>query len=332
VSLRSHTRAVGIFVLGAVALVLAAILALSSGNWLARRDRFTLYFPGSVRGLDKGGPVTFRGVKVGEVREVKAILVDRPGAVIQIEVVIEVQHHVVEVPEGQAVPAAFAPSASREEFARGLVDRGIRARLVSSSFVTGQKYIDVDFLPAEPARYAGLHPRYPELPTTPTTMEKLGDRAEIIFAKLAELPVDQMLEDMRKALQAAREVLESRDLRDTFASASRGARKMEAALTDARTVLHTADDALGTMRNETAPTADEARQTLRRLRETATHAEDSLDALSGTLRGTDDARLTATQALDELTNTMQAVRNLVDYMQTHPEAVVLGKGPSKEKN
>jgi paraquat-inducible protein B len=330
-SARTHARAVGIFVLGAVAVVLAAVLALSSGNWLARRDRLTVYFPGSVKGLSQGAPVTFRGVKVGEVHDVKAILTGRPEAVIQIEVTIEVQGSVVEVPRGQAVPPALAPSASREDFARGMLDRGIRARLVSASFLTGQKYIDLDFLPAEPARFAGLRPRYPELPTTPTALEKLGDRAETIVAKLAELPVEQMLDDLRKALLAAREVLESRDLRNTFAGASRSARRMESTLAQLETTFHTADETLGVLRSETGPTADEARQTLRGFRDAASRAEDSLGVLKGTLQGTDDTRLTAGRALDELAHTMQALRNLVDYLQTHPEAVVLGKEPSKEK-
>src|SRR5262249_5851274 len=116
-----------------------------------------------------------------------------------------------------------------------------------------------------------------------------------------------------------------------FASASRAARRVEPTLIDMQTTLHTADQALGSFRNETAPTAEEARKTLRTLRDAATHAEESLDTLKGTLQGSDDARLTATQALEELTNTMRALRNLVDYIQTHPEALVLGKEPSKEK-
>jgi paraquat-inducible protein B len=314
-----------------VALVLAAIMVLSSGNWLARRDRFAVYFPGSVRGLDRGSPVTFRGVKVGEVHDVKAVLTGRPEAPVQIEVVIEIQGSVVEIPEGQSLPPALAPSASREEFAQELLKRGIRARLISASFLTGQKYIDLDFLPKEPARFAGLRPRYPELPTSPTSLEKLSDRADMFFAKLAELPVEEMLDDLRKAMQAAREVLESRDLRDAFAGASRSARKAESTLAQVEKTLRTADDSLGALRSETGPTADEARKTLRSFRETAARAEESLDVLRATLRGHDDTRLTATRALEELNHTLQTLRNFVDYLQTHPEAVVLGKEQSKEK-
>jgi hypothetical protein len=54
-------------VLGAIALVLAAVVFFSAGGWFEKRERFSVYFPGSVRGLNPGAPVTFRGIKIGEV-------------------------------------------------------------------------------------------------------------------------------------------------------------------------------------------------------------------------------------------------------------------------
>lgn len=320
---KPHPRAVGAFVLGAVALLLLAIALLSSGNWFSRRDRFTVYFPGSVKGLNPGSAVTFRGVKVGEVTEVKAFLTGKTDPLIQIEAVLEIRSNVVEAPPG--VPRAFPESATAEQFAKGLLDRGIRARMMSASLLTGQRYIDLDFLPGEPARLAALRPRYPELPTTPTAMEKMGDKAEDFLSKVADLPIDQMLEDLRKALSAAREVLESEDLRQTFKSARNTARSMDGTLAELRTTLAAADDTLETLRGEASQTGSEARRTLQDLRDAVARADQSLSTLEGTLRGTDDARLVATEALEEMTRTMQALRNLVDYIQTHPEAVVLGK-------
>jgi phospholipid/cholesterol/gamma-HCH transport system substrate-binding protein len=325
VSAKTHPRLVGAFVLGGIALVLAVIVTLSSGNWLARRDRFALYFPGSVKGLDQGAPVTFRGVKVGEVQDVQAILTGRPDALIQIEVVIEVRNNVIEVPPGQSVPADLLPSASEKDLASGLIARGIRARLKSASLLTGQRYIDLDFLPQEPSRFAGLRPRYPELPTTPTAAERLGDQAEAIVEKLADLPLEQTLDDLRKTLVAARALLESRDLRGAFAGANRSTRKLESTLGQAEATFRMAAETLGAVRGETAPTAEEARQTLRAFHKTADQAQASLTDLSGTLSGTDDTRLTATHALEELIHTLQAFRNLAEYLQTHPEAIVIGK-------
>ena len=45
-SARTHPRIVGVFILGALVVLLAAVVGLSSGGWFARRDRFALYFPG----------------------------------------------------------------------------------------------------------------------------------------------------------------------------------------------------------------------------------------------------------------------------------------------
>ena len=83
-SARQHPRAVGAFLLGAVALLLVAIVALSAGDWLVPKDRFVVFFPGSVRGLNPGAAITFRGIKMGEVKEVTALISGASADPIQI--------------------------------------------------------------------------------------------------------------------------------------------------------------------------------------------------------------------------------------------------------
>ena len=127
-------------------------------------------------------------------------------------------------------------------------------------------------------------------------------------------------------------VFQSPELRHSFAAVGATARKMEATLTRVDAALHAAEETLGAFRSEAGPTAEEARQTLRGFRHTATRADESLDAFAGTLRSHDDTRLTALRALGELTRTMQALRNLAEYLETHPEALVMGKEKPKEKS
>jgi paraquat-inducible protein B len=328
VSQKTHPRVVGAFVLGAIALVLAAIVLLSSGNWFEPKVLFTVFFPGSVRGLNTGAPVTFRGVKIGEVKEVTAFLSGRDDRPIQIEVVIEVRTRVVEAPEGVARPFA---GESPEALAKALIERGVRARMLSQSLLTGQKYIDLDFLPEEPARLAGITRRYPELPTTPTAMEKLGDKAETFFEKLADLPLDEMLEDVRKAIQSLREVLSSPDLRGAIAGAHRGARSIEPTLAEARATLVDARGLIKELNSKVQGVGDDAETTLHEVRDTLDKAQQTLDALERALSGADEARVRAASTLEELERAMKAIRNLVDYIQTHPEAVLQGKPQTKEK-
>jgi paraquat-inducible protein B len=319
---------VGAFVLGAIALLLGAIVLLSSGNWFEPKAHFTVFFPGSVRGLNKGAPVTFRGVKIGEVKDVTAFLTGRDDQAIQIEVLIEIRTRVVEAPPG--MPRPFA-GASQQTLAEGLIARGVRARMMSQSMLTGQKYIDLDFLPKEPARLAGIKRRYPELPTTPTAMEKLGGKAETFFEKLAELPMDEMLEDVRKALQSLREVLSSPDLKGALAGAHRSADGLELTLADARVAIADARALIKRLDGRVESVGGESEATLREMRDAFQKAQSTLETLELTLNGADETRVRAASTLEELERALKAIRNLVDYIQTHPEAVLQGKSGLKEE-
>ena len=327
-SAKTHPRLLGAFVLGAIALVLAAVVLFSAGGWFEKRDRFSVYFPGSVRGLNPGAPVTFRGIKIGEVAEVKAVLTGKADPVIQIEVVVELIGDIVEAPPG--VPRPFA-GMTAGDLARTLIERGVRGKLQSQSLLTGQKYVDFDFLPGEPARFSGLNPRYPELPTTPTAMEKMGDKFEQFLDKLAELPLDEMMEDVRKAIRSIREVLEAPELKAAIRKADRAMGELGPALEDARQTLADARKLLDTAGNEVAGTGGSARETLTRVRQTLDRVGRTLDEIDRTVGSADEARVGAARTLEELERTLRALRHLLDYVQTHPEAVVLGKEKGKEK-
>jgi phospholipid/cholesterol/gamma-HCH transport system substrate-binding protein len=327
VSARTHPRLVGVFVLGAVGLVLAAIVVLSSGGWLHPRDRFTVFFPGSVSGLNSGSPITFRGVRIGQVVDVSPLLTAKPDDPIQIEVAIEFAGEVVQVPPGMADPFA---NLDTEGLGRLLIERGIRGRLVSQSLLTGQKAIDFDFLPDQPARFGGVNPRFFELPTTPTAFERLSARFEGFSEKLADLPLDQMLEDVRNVIQSAREVLGSEDVQKVFASARRAADRIDATLREAQKTLEESQGLIRRLDTEAGSLGQESRETLGELRERLGHTQRVLDSLDATLRGADETRMELAGTFSEMERAMRALRNLVDYIQTHPEAVIQGKKPQKE--
>jgi len=328
VSARTHPRLVGAFVLAAVALLLAAVVYLTSGGWFQPRDRFAVFFPGSLSGLGPGSPVSFRGVRIGQVTSVTPFQTVNPAEPIQIEVVLELYGDVVEVPEGVVNPYA---DLSNDELAHVLIERGIRARLVSVSLLTGQRAIDFDFDPDSEARFAGLSRRHPELPTTPTALERLSARFEEFSEKLAELPLDEMLDDVRNAITAVRDILESEDLRDAFAGAKRSAQALEPLLLDTRNAVVDVHDTLKTLDVEATRTSAELRQTLAEARERLERLQRTIDTVDGALQGADDTRIQAARAFDELQRTMKALGNLVEYIQTHPEAVLQGKESAEEE-
>ena len=58
---------IGLFVVGAIALVVVAIGVLGSGKLFRESVPYVMVFEGSVKGLNVGAPVVFRGVKIGAV-------------------------------------------------------------------------------------------------------------------------------------------------------------------------------------------------------------------------------------------------------------------------
>ncbi len=76
-SKQANPTLIGIFVAGAVGLIVAGILIISGGKLLLTdKTSFVLYFQGSVNGLNIGSPVSFRGVNIGTVTDIQIVVGD----------------------------------------------------------------------------------------------------------------------------------------------------------------------------------------------------------------------------------------------------------------
>jgi len=155
-SRKANKTAIGIFVTGAVALLVIGISVFGSGMLFKRADKYVLFFDGSVKGLTVGSPVVFRGVKIGNVDHVNLLYHPETKEVF-ILVIIEVElSRVIGVPDHFGYPNYEA-----------LIKRGLRAQLDVQSFVTGQLIVSFDFYQDKPAKLLGIMKQYPELPTLP---------------------------------------------------------------------------------------------------------------------------------------------------------------------
>ena len=91
-SKHANPTLIGIFVAGAVGLIVAGILIISGGKLLlVDKTNYVLYFQGSVKGLNIGSPVSFRGVNIGTVTDIQ-LVVDEEAINVRIPVIIEIDN------------------------------------------------------------------------------------------------------------------------------------------------------------------------------------------------------------------------------------------------
>jgi paraquat-inducible protein B len=68
---QANKTVIGLFVVGAIVLLVAALVIFGGGKFFVRANQHVAFFEGSVKGLSIGAPVMFRGVRIGKVDNFK---------------------------------------------------------------------------------------------------------------------------------------------------------------------------------------------------------------------------------------------------------------------
>ncbi len=187
--------AIGAFVLGGIVLGLGAILLFGNFRLFQPASSAAVVFEGSISGLSVGAPVTFRGVRVGAVERI-VIQYEPSNKTAYIPVTLRLEPDRVRV-AGQTREQAGVDLES-------LIARGLRAELVTQSFVTGQSQIDLDF---DPGSAAVLHPGVTNLLEIPTRQSAI----QRVTEQLSQLPLSELVGNTNAALISVRSLAEKLD-------------------------------------------------------------------------------------------------------------------------
>lgn len=163
------------------------------------RHYYLLDFNESVRGLTRGAPVEFRGIKVGQVEDLK-LEFQAQKLEFHVPVLIALE------PERLSM-AGGGRLASMDDVVGKLVARGLRAQLKMSSLLTGSLFVDLDFHPQAPSRTVDRQGRYLRIPTIPTTMGALVTNLTSFMDRLQKLPIEDIAGELKTSIPALRETL-----------------------------------------------------------------------------------------------------------------------------
>jgi paraquat-inducible protein B len=335
-SRRADPFTIGAFALGAVAVAVGAVLLFGSGTLFQKKSPHVSYFHGSLSGLSVGSPVTFRGVKVGEVTSIRLKL-DVNDFKATIPVYYYIDRSKIEYSKGDS--SWITP--------REVVRRGLRAQLVTLSFVTGQQAVDLDFRPDIAGVFLGNLKDVPEVPVMTSEFESVKER-------LTSLPVEEL---SQSALQLMRDIdavvaaPETRALLVSLANLSDNLDKTDREalrpgldsvkqMFDAATVviekLKTSLDRFDTAANAVKGTSDAATNVLltegpdlRTLLETTDktlrEGQTALAAVSSLVASGRPAREDLDQMLRDLAITARSLRDLSESLERNPNILITGK-------
>lgn len=323
-AVKPNKTAIGAFILGAVGLSFAMILLYGGGKLFTKQYVFITYFDGSVKGLSKGSPVMFRGVKIGSVNDISITVVpSTAGLKIPVTFSLEPERF-----EG----AELAMKDDPESIQKTITEYGMRAQLQTMSFLTGQLMVSLDFFPGQEADYVGVSKEYPEIPSMPTPLEELQRTIE-------NLPFREMIENLNSTLAKADWLLRSLEKRQTL-------QRVEAAVVDFQNLVKHIDTQIDPLMENLTKTTGAAEDTLTEAAETLTLARESIKKLETSAQETltsaqsalnqaeqvmrnysGDSQLATeiTKTLREFSETARSLQRLTDYLERHPEALLHGK-------
>ena len=192
-SKRANTILIGLFVAGALIVLVTGIVIFGSGEIFKRTNKFVLYFDGSVKGLSIGAPVMFRGVSIGTVKDI-SLIYDAKLGTIMLPVIVEIEQGRIK----------GAPSFGDVGGDKKMIKLGLRGKLEVQSFLTGQLMISFDFYPDKPSELRGLLKQYPELPTLATSTD--------IFELMNEIPIKEIAKNLEATTKGMNKLVNSTDL------------------------------------------------------------------------------------------------------------------------
>jgi paraquat-inducible protein B len=328
-SKKANKTIIGIFVVGAIVLIASAILILGSGKFFRERQTYVMVFEGSVKGLNVGAPVTFRGVKIGSVSDI-AMLFDAEDLAFFIAVYVELGEGKARAMGKDDPLFERMRKSSESAIIRTLVERGLKAQLETQSFLTGQLHIALDFHPDKPVTLTRVDPRYLEIPTIPMTLQEVGK-------KLQDLPIEDMFAKLLSSLEGIDNLVNSPELRESLHNLSEALEAFQRLVQNmenrfgplAASMEETVKDYGALARNanrKIEPAANRADEAMKAITAAAKQADKSLLQIEGLVGEDSQTTTELNKTLKELSAAARSIRIWADYLERHPEALIRGKG------
>ena len=205
-----------------------------------------------------------------------------------------------------------------------LIREGLRAQLGSDSFVTGLMYVALDIQPNTPIQMVAP-PGSPlqEIPAVPNTLEQAQAVAVRIFERLDKVDFNAVFTQMTGMLDSIRQITTSPALRQVVANSEKTREQLDRTLAGAQQTLNT-------MNGQLPPLSDSLQKTSASADAAATQARLTLGTMQTTIQPNSPLNYQALQTLQDVSAAAHSIKELADYLQRNPSAIVRGRDFSQD--
>ena len=331
--------AIGGFVVGAIGLAVMSLLVFGSGKFFQQKSMQVLFFEGSVKGLNVGAPVKFRGVDIGMVKNIQ-LSINPADLQFYVPVYVEIFKNRLSILQESSTDKRFKGDEGMDKLVNEL---GLRGQLQMQSFVTGQLFINYDFYPETVIKKVGLEKKVYEVPTIPTALQMLTDTAEKILTDLRKVNFREIVDNIAQTAEGINELINSHDMRDTVASFNSAIGDMQKLVRSTDALMISVNGKVDTVADSFASTMEDTRKlvnnidsrvvssasdiqgTLAAVQSSFKKAESLLTGAEKLISQNSNLRREIMMTLESMTDASRSMEELTDYLRQHPGALIRGK-------
>lgn len=320
---------IGLFVLGAFALGLIALLSFGGLSLFNKPHRFMVYFDESIHGLDLGSPVKLRGVRVGRVVDL-AVHYDDVANKSVVVVTCELNRNVVTDERGAELKIAGPKDIQT------MVDHGLRAQLGVLGLATGLLYVELDF--ADPAAYPApalsIAPKFVAIPAVPSAISEYQASLSEILADLKNVDFTGISRETKALLATANRKIGEADVKGLSERVGRAADAVTAfvetpeakqAFANLNAALVATKEAVTRLDAQVGPVSDELKQTLASAQAALKTLEDTAATTRRFVQRQGDVGDEVTLALRQVAEAASALESLANAIERNPSSLLVGK-------
>ncbi len=329
---KNTTFLIGLFSVGSLILLVGLLYFLGNTTLFSSGNRYVMYFNESVNGLNVGSPVKLRGVPIGSVQQ---ILVDTnlEDSLHLIPVVVEILPERLKGIDGERLDWSDPKEMEKQ------IGYGLRGRLQQLSLITGQIYIELDYIRkddrfSEPQFHHYGTKEITELPTIPSALAELSEVLAAVRNNLKKINFKEMGDSIASLLKNANENLEGDRIGQAFGEAANVMREVRTVLAkkeiqdfinDLAPTLEAYRSAGQKIDAQIEPMGQDMKTFLKNLDTTLAKLDKVIDHMGQITQPESEVRVNMVDALQSMSQAATTLSRLLDYLERNPDALVKGR-------